>query len=122
MKRKYSVGQVRPVFLYAEFENYPTELLERMHENVLDRWTWDTGSEEDQHLIQRLVEEMDFRRRQKAAMEAIQSTVQVITEQQVQDLYKRLLTGVGTLDEVRKSNGVDKDDATTLGIIDITCA
>jgi len=80
----------RPIHLYTEFENYPTPVVEEMRADIIDRWTWDTGSEEDRLLVTKLEEELDYRKRQKAAIEAIQSTMQTITKQNVDKMIQAI--------------------------------
>lgn len=95
---------VRPIHLYAEFENYPTPVLEEIRIAVIDRWSWDTGSEEDQQFIAKIENELDYRKRQQAAMEAISSAMQVFTDQHIDDMCRRLLEDVNyTEDEMREA-------------------
>jgi hypothetical protein len=48
--------------LHKEFEEYSPSDIKDWYSTVVDRWTWDTGSEEDKQLLQKLSEEVAFRK------------------------------------------------------------
>lgn len=48
-------------YLLDEFKDTTTEEVARLYAEVVDRWTWDTGSAEDQRLMQRIGTEHRWR-------------------------------------------------------------
>jgi hypothetical protein len=49
-------------YLLDEYKDTTSEEVERLYAEVVDRWTWDTGSEEDAKLMQRIGTEHRWRK------------------------------------------------------------
>ena len=52
--------------LYKEFEHLSPKEVKALYSKVLDRWTWDTGSEEDKKLLEKLDNERWYRDKNKS--------------------------------------------------------
>lgn len=52
--------------LYKEFQHLSPEEIQELYSEVLDRWTWDTGSEEDRQLLEKLDRERWYRDKNKS--------------------------------------------------------
>ena len=51
--------------LYTEFQHLSPEAVEDLYSVTVDRWTWDTGSEEDRELLIKLDRERWYRKKNK---------------------------------------------------------
>ena len=51
--------------LYKEFQHLSPEAVEDLYSVTVDRWTWDTGSEEDRKLLIKLDRERWYRKKNK---------------------------------------------------------
>ena len=52
--------------LQKEFQRISPEDIEKMYSETVDRWTWETGSNEDWELLQKLDVERRFRKNSKS--------------------------------------------------------
>ena len=52
--------------LYKEFQHLSPEEVENLYSVTVDRWTWDTGSEEDRKLLVKLDRERWYRKKNKS--------------------------------------------------------
>ena len=52
--------------LYKEFQHLSPKEIQELYSEVLDRWTWDTGSEEDRQLLEKLDRERWYRDKNKS--------------------------------------------------------
>lgn len=96
--------------LHKEFKNTSPQDIEKMYSEAIDRWTWETGSDEDWALVQQLDAERHYRKNYKPRKLSANWTVEAqqdievvvgegveeemvaaISEEILQDIKKRAL-------------------------------
>ncbi|GAF80431.1 unnamed protein product, partial [marine sediment metagenome] len=83
--------------LYPEYKHLSPEEIDAQYTEVYDRWTWDTGTDEDRALLEKLDIERHHRKNNKAqklkarwTVESQQTLVSEISEELVNEMAEEI--------------------------------
>ena len=81
-------------YLLDEYKDTTSEEVARLYAEVVDRWTWDTGSEEDAKLMQRIGTEHRWRRDMERPKKQPDSIEAAFSEEISHEIDREILRGL----------------------------